>query len=94
MAKVIWTRQALSDLQRIAEYIEIDSPIYASRVVTKIRAIVEILGVQPLIGRKVIEAPSDNRREIITGAYRVIYIIESESIFVLTVIHGARDYRP
>jgi len=44
MAQITWTRQAVADLSRIAEYIEKDSPVYASRVVSRIRATVEILG--------------------------------------------------
>jgi toxin ParE1/3/4 len=94
MAQINWTKQALSDLSRIAEYIEKDSPFYAARVVGKIKAIVEILGAQPLIGRTVVEAPNEHRREIVTGAYRIIYRIQADAIFVLAVIHGARDFKP
>ena len=41
--KVIWTNEALIDVEKIVEYIEKDSFFYASSVVTKIINITRLL---------------------------------------------------
>ncbi len=42
-------------------------------------------------GRIVPELDHDAARELIVSGYRLIYEIEGEDVFVLAVIHGARD---
>ncbi len=45
--KVIWTDEALEDIERIAEYIEKDPHYYASSVVTKILETTRNLSIFP-----------------------------------------------
>jgi plasmid stabilization system protein ParE len=45
----------------------------------------------PLSGRMVPEAGLGQIREIIEGAYRIIYYIRPDQIDVLAVIHGAQQ---
>ena len=45
----------------------------------------------PLIGRTVPEAERADVRELIYQNYRIVYLVESERVFVLGVIHGSRD---
>jgi hypothetical protein len=42
-------------------------------------------------GRVVPEVDEPAARELIVGSYRLIYEIREESVFVLALIHGARD---
>jgi plasmid stabilization system protein ParE len=55
MAEVIWSDEALSDLQAIGEYFERTSPPYAAAIVRKLYDSAEYLGEHPKLGRKVPE---------------------------------------
>ena len=48
--KVIWTAEALTDLESIAQYIEKDSFFYASSVVSKIIDMSKLIATFPLSG--------------------------------------------
>lgn len=60
MAQVIWTEQATEDIRRIAEYIEVESPYYASLIVRRLYNKVEHLRQFPEIGRLVPEIQDTN----------------------------------
>jgi plasmid stabilization system protein ParE len=45
----------------------------------------------PFSGRRVPEYDLEQIREMIDGAYRIIYFIKADQIDVLAVIHGARN---
>jgi len=92
--RVIWSLEAVEDLEAIAEYIERDSPHYAAAVVEKIATLARSLPTHPRMGRKVPEFDLDNIRERFVYSYRVIYQIRDESITVVNVIHGRRLYPP
>ena len=92
MVRINWTFQAKNDLKDIADYISKDSKLYAKRQVSKIRNRTNILKLHKHSGRKVLEIPDENIREIIEGNYRIIYrIINETRIDILTVHHSARD---
>jgi len=86
--KVIWTDEALEDIEKIAEYIEKDSHYYASSVVTKILNTTRNLSTFPYSGRILPEEENDNVREHFVYSYRVIYEIINSLIYVLAVVHG------
>ena len=92
--RVIWSVEAVDDLQSIAEYIERDSSHYASAVVDKIVALTRNLPDYPRLGRIVPELQRDDIRERFVYSYRVIYQIRAEEIIVVNVIHGRRLYEP
>ena len=83
---------ALSDLRGIYEHIRADNPQAAVRVAKEIRASTRHLSRLPLMGRVVPEMEDFALREIITGPYRVIYLILGDHIEVIAVVHGARDF--
>lgn len=70
--KVVWSPEAVEDIESIAEYIGRDSEFYASSVVTKIVDLAGSLGKFPLIGRVVPELNDENIRERFAYSYRVI----------------------
>lgn len=43
------------------------------------------------MGRPVPEAERKNVRELLVQPYRIIYAIQSTTIHIVTVVHGARD---
>ena len=89
--KLEWTEPALSDLESIRDYIMKDSEYYANRFVERIIEAVESLEKFPEMGRMVPEAEEENIRELLFQNYRIIYRVETDSILILTIIHGARD---
>ncbi len=89
--KVHWTDTAEGHLDAIYNYIALDSPEYAKRMVDRITRRSQQIADFPLSGRKVPEYKMDQIREIIEGPYRIIYHIKPDQIDVLAVIHGARN---
>jgi len=67
VAEIVWTSNALTDLNEIGEYITSDSPKYAELTVSKLYHKVEILSVYPNSGRVVPETGQENLRELIEG---------------------------
>ena len=88
--RIIWSPLALSRVSEAANYIAADNPSAAEKWVVDIFASVERISKQPRLGRMVPEVNREDIRELIFGAYRIIYRVESARIFVLTVRHGRR----
>ena len=86
--KVVWSPEAVEDLQSIAEYIERDSEFYSRAVVIKILDVSRSIINLPLRGRVVPEAGDDKIRELFVYSYRVIYQIQKSQILIVAVIHG------
>ena len=94
MGKIIWAPSALKDIESIAGFIERDSIDQASLFVTRIIEMTDRLNDFPRSGRVIPEINDDHCREIVYGAYRVMYRIAKEEIWITGVIHGARDWHP
>jgi addiction module RelE/StbE family toxin len=88
--RVHWTQNAIEHLVNIYEYIALNSPTYANRMVDRITHRSEQIADQPLSGRKVPEYQTEDIRELIEKPYRIIFRIKANQIDVLAVIHGAR----
>jgi len=88
--RIHWTQNAIEHLVNIYEYIALNSPTYAKRMVDRITRRSEQIAAQPLSGRKVPEYQTEDIRELIEKPYRIIYRIKADQIDVLAVIHGAR----
>ena len=93
MAQIIWTEPALLDLEGIAEYIAIDKPDAASRLVQKIFSKIERLEKFPQSGRKPPELKKSRYREIIVNPCRIFYRIEKEKVYILYVMRSERQLR-
>lgn len=88
--KLIWSPQAIEDIEAIAEYIARDSASYAESTVERIFQAPEKLMQFPKLGRVVPEKNDESVREIFVFQYRIIYEIVVSEIHVLTVVHGKR----
>ena len=89
--RVIWTTPAYNDLEQIAEFIAIDSKFYSSAVVKKIKESSLNLSTFPFRGRIVPELNEETIREIFVYNYRLIYKVNQDTVFILAVVHSARD---
>ena len=92
MNRIVWTEPAVSDLDSIHAYISRDTTVYADVVISEIFDSVDRLARFPQSGRVVPEMDDVCTREVIVGNYRVIYDTTGESIRILSVIHGARQF--
>ena len=90
MTRVIWTREAVEDVEAIKAYVARDSVRYAALVAERIVAAVGRLESFAESGRVVPEVGDESLREIVDGAYRIVYRIQDESVQVVTVHHAAR----
>jgi len=87
---VVWSPEALEDVEDIAAYIARDSQFYAGAVVERILATASGLNQFPQSGRIVPEAGQPDLRERFVYSYRLIYRVEPSRILVLAVTHGKR----
>jgi toxin ParE1/3/4 len=87
---VVWSPNALDDVDEIAAYIARDSPTYAAAVVEKILNTTRNLQNFPLLGRIVPESNEDSVRERFVYSYRLIYQVQEETVIVIAVVHGKR----
>lgn len=93
MAEVRWALRARDDLREIRRFIARDSPRAADAQVERILSATECLESYPESGRVLPEFPSLGYRELIVTAYRVIYRIQKDTIWITALVHGARLLR-
>ena len=89
--KIIWSAQAENNLREIKEYIEKDSLFYAERLVKQIYDKVTVLYQHPEIGKPISTTEEIILRRILHKSYRIIYIIKSDTAFIVAVYHQARQ---
>ncbi|MDN5848106.1 MAG: type II toxin-antitoxin system RelE/ParE family toxin [Nitrococcus sp.] len=90
--KVEWSPLALERVEVIARYIAQDNPDAAVRWVVERFGTVERLADFPESGRVVPEVGIARIREVVFGAYRVIYSVK-DKVEVLTVRRGSQLLR-
>src|SRR6266404_1651638 len=96
MAEIVWTEPALDDLRAIAEYIALDKPDAASRLVRRIFLPVGQLSSQPELGPSVPELrPRSRYRQLVESPCRVFYRYEKETgkLYILGVMRGERLFQ-
>lgn len=96
MARVIWSPQALTDLEGIGDYLAREAPAYAQAFVDGAFAAVERLEVFPHSGRAVPEIEDAALREVIYKGYRVFHLVSGsegeEEVEVLAVVHSTQQF--
>ena len=94
MARVlVWSPEAIEDIEAIAAYIERDSPWYAKAVVSKLVETAESIPEYPELGRIVPELGDSSVREHLVHRYRLIYRLEEGRAVVAAVLHGRQDFQ-
>ncbi|HEU0264170.1 MAG TPA: type II toxin-antitoxin system RelE/ParE family toxin [Geobacterales bacterium] len=89
--RVHWTETALGHLDALHRYIAQDSPEYARQMVDRLIRRSQQIADFLLSDRTVPEYAMNNLRQIIEGPYRIIYLIKTEQIDIIAVIHGRMD---
>lgn len=90
MTAIRWSPQAADDLASIRAFIARDSAHYANLVVQRIVAAIDLLASSPRMGRVVPEIGDPEMREVIVGAYRIVYRYRHDTVEITTIFHGAR----
>ena len=92
MAEIRWTEESAQWLQDIFEYISVDSPDAAEKVISSIFEKAQVLIEHPEIGHKYQTMSGRNVRILLYGHYRITYLIkESGDIDILGIFHGSLD---
>ena len=93
MARLLWDDTAENDLDDIWDYIgrENQSPVSADRLITSLIEKARSYAEQPEMGTLHSDLGPDVRSFSVSN-YIVFYLPMERGIFVLRVIHGARDY--
>ncbi|MGO8955548.1 MAG: type II toxin-antitoxin system RelE/ParE family toxin [Rhodomicrobium sp.] len=90
--KVVWTPEAQEDRAGIWDYIAADNPRAAARMDTLFSAAAARLADRPKLGRP---GKIAGTRELIPhDNYRLVYEIEGETVWVLALVHTARQWPP
>jgi plasmid stabilization system protein ParE len=92
--RLVWSPEAIEDIESIAANIERDSLWYAKAVASKIVETAETIPAFPEMGRIVPEFNDRSIRERLVYSYRIIYRVEADLVLVAAVIHGKRLLQP
>jgi toxin ParE1/3/4 len=94
VARVVWTEQALDDLDAVCLFMARDAPRYAQALAARVFRATERLAEFPRSDRVVPEFERDDVREVSVQSYRVIYRHRPDEVQILTAHHGARLLGP
>lgn len=86
MAAVLWTEPAVVDVESIRNFIANDFPAFVDRIVDRLEKF-------PFSGHVVPEYSAESRRQVISGAYRVNYLLRDDVCYIVAVVHASRDFK-
>lgn len=94
MYRVRYSRLAVHDLTEIADYLEREADQRVARLVLqRIRLKLRSLERDAHRYRERNEL-GNGRRAVLIGAYIAFYRIDGSTVYVLRILHGARQYMP
>lgn len=93
MAEVIWTDEALDQLNEIAEYIALDNIHAAKKLVRAIMASAEQLSVFPLAGKCPAELDNSIYRELTVPPCRLFYRADEDTLFIIHVMRHEQQLK-
>lgn len=90
--KVLWTPQAEQDRDGIWDYIAAENPRAAARMDKLFSEAAARLAEHPMLGKA---GRIAGTRELIPhGSYRLVYEIAKEAVWLLALVHTARQWPP
>ncbi len=93
MAEIIWTEPALQDLDAIADYIALDNPEAARRLVQRVFTHIEQLQNFPFSGSKPKELQRTPYRQIVEPPCRIFYRVDGDTVLIVHVMRGEMRLR-
>ena len=92
MTSVVWSPQAVRDVESIRAFIAQDSPAYAELMARRIVAAAERLQSFPESGRLVPERQDPAIREVILSPFRIVYRLRGGVAEIVTVFRGSKEF--
>ncbi len=90
--RVVWTPEAQQDRADVWDYIAVDNPQAAAQMDALFSDMATRLAEHPKLGQP---GKISGTRELIPHeSYRLVYEIERETIWVLALVHTARQWPP
>jgi len=92
--EVIWTEDAVREMEEIVEFIALDDPQSAMRMAERLVKLADGLVTTPFRGRVVPELDRighHGHREVIVSPYRIMYRVLPGKVIVDLVIDGRRN---
>ena len=93
MVEIVWTEPALSDLDAIADYIALENPVAAQKLVRRIFKHVGQLKDHPKSGSKPDELEGWNYRQIVEPPCRVFYRHDDTCVYIPHVMRSEQQLR-
>jgi toxin ParE1/3/4 len=90
--KVFFTDPAVEDLETIGDWIAKDNPERAASFMREVRQSCVDIGLWPLAHPIVMHRQADGLRRRVHGNYLIFYRVQSDTVEIVRVLHGARDY--
>lgn len=90
--RVVWTPEAQQDRSDIWDYIAADNPYAAVRIDEIFSDAASRLTQHPMLGKPGIIPGT--REFILHESYRLVYQIDGETVWILTLVHTARLWPP
>lgn len=88
MRRVIWSDEAIENLDRIVEYIEVFDVVAARRIAVRLTTLANSLNEFPERGRPL---GDDVRQLSIIRPYLLRYLVTDDAVIIQRVLHGARQ---
>ena len=92
MVEVIWTEPAIADFEAIADYIALDKPGAARRLVRSVFDRVEQLALFPQSGGKPRELTGTPYRQLVLPPLKIFYRLTGKKAYVVCVVRGERRF--
>lgn len=90
--KISYTPEAIADLARLREFIEIKNPVAAQRIASELLIGIDKLKIFPKMGIQVLRAPQPELiRDLFVGNYTIRYLIKGDEIIILRLWHGKEN---
>ena len=89
--RIIWSDEALDDLERLIEFLASTSARTAGRVAERLLNGPDKLLTAPRLGERINRAGPEEVRRILVGDYELRYEVRSDIIVVLRVWHTRED---
>ncbi len=93
MARVIWTDPALADLDAIADYIALDKPDAAKRLVRRAFEKVELLETFPEMCPYARDLPEQRYRHFSLPPLRIFYRVAKDVVYIVYVMRSEKLLR-
>jgi plasmid stabilization system protein ParE len=90
--RVVVAESTRRDLAEILDYVKVDSPRSARKLIQEIYKRFNKLPSFPKLGRIIPEIGDSFLREIVVGPYRMMYRLEENKLIVLRILHGKRFF--